>query len=97
MARETASYLAKKLESRGGRMYTRSLQTPVIVGEGYATGMIFGTAPLFGYRSDVFTSSERRGDLLDRSNNNLYAIAERTYLVGFDPCPVLKVTFTPTP
>ena len=31
------------------------------------------------------------GDLLDRGTNDLYAVAEREYLVGFDECAVLEV------
>jgi hypothetical protein len=55
---------------------------------------IVGSPALFGYRSEVFNSSARPGDLLDRAQNNLYAVAERTYVIGFDPCPVVKATYT---
>jgi hypothetical protein len=48
---------------------------------------VYATSGIFGYRSDVFTSSNRPGDLLDRNVNNLYAVAERQYLVGWDPAP----------
>jgi hypothetical protein len=94
MSRATASLLKNRLEPRGGRMFTR-IGTPVAVGAGYPDEAIVGTAAMFGYRSEVFTSSNRPGDLLNRANNDLTAIAERTVLVGFDPCPVIKVTFTP--
>lgn len=50
---------------------------------------IIASPPVFGYRSEVFTSSERTGDLLDRGNNDFYGVAERTYLLGFDPCGVI--------
>jgi hypothetical protein len=97
MSRRTASLLAKYLENRGGRLYTRALQTPVVAGAGYPdVPEIIGTPALLGYRSEVFTSSARPGDLLDRASNDLYAVAERTYVVGFDPCPVVKATYTGT-
>jgi hypothetical protein len=71
-----------------------ALGTPVIAGSGYPTGEIRGGPAIYGYRGDVFTSSERRGDLLDKTVNNLYAIAERTYLLGMDPYGVGVVTFS---
>lgn len=83
------------LEVRSGRLVT-VLGTPVVAGAGYdgsgptAAGggesWAYATPALFGYRSGVFTSSNRAGDLLDRGVNTLYSVAERTYLLGFDPC-----------
>lgn len=84
----------KVLEVKSGRLVTM-LGTPVIAGSGYAgtapdgngsveTTWAYATAPIIGYRSEVFTSSDRAGDLMDRSTNDLTAIAERTYLIGFD-------------
>jgi hypothetical protein len=92
----TAVLLGKKhLESRGGRLYTIPLGTPVVVGSGYPDEeSIIGTPALFGYRSDIFTSSNRPGDLLNRGTNEMTAIAERSYLIGFDPCGVWKATYT---
>jgi hypothetical protein len=93
----TASLLLSKgsLEKRGGRLYTE-LGTPVVAGAGYPdVPEIIGTAALVGYRSEVFTSSNRQGDLLDRATNDLVAIAERSYAIGFDPCPVVKASYTP--
>lgn len=55
---------------------------------GFLTDRIYITPPPFILRSEVFTSTSRSGDLLDRRKNDLYAIAERTYLVGWDSCPV---------
>jgi hypothetical protein len=87
------------LSTTGGRL-TTTLGTPVAAGSGYpgtgptgqaitpTTGWMFVTPALFGYRSEVFTSSDTPGDLFDRSTNNLYAVAERSYLLGFDPCGV---------
>jgi hypothetical protein len=86
----------------GGRL-TTVLGTPISAGGGYpGTGptgdpnadpadgfsWMWVTPPVFGYRSEVFNSSSRPGDLLDRDQNNLYAVAERSYLLGFDDCPV---------
>ena len=94
MSPAMATRLAKYLEPRGGRQYTRAMGTPVVVGAGYPDGAIVGTAPLFGYRGEIFDSSNRVGDLLDREYNWMHAIAERTMLVGFDPCPVYKADVT---
>ena len=94
MSRGTATLLAKHLDKRGGRLYTRGLDTPVVAGTGYPDGVIVGTSALFGYRGDLITSSNRPGDLLDRSDNTMYAVAEREYVIGFDPAPVVRATIT---
>lgn len=92
MSRATATILAKHLDKRGGRLYTRGLDTPVVAGTGYPDDQIVGTGALIGYRGDILTSSNRPGDLLDRATNTMYAVAEREYAVGFDPCPVVSAT-----
>lgn len=80
---------AKALETKSNRLFT-TLGTPVVAGSGYGTTemgvppKIVLTPQLFGYRSEVFTSSNRPGDLLDRRNDNLYGVAERNWLVGFE-------------
>jgi hypothetical protein len=94
MSTAMATRLARYLDPRGGRMYTRAVGTPVVVGAGYPDGAVVGTAPLFGYRGEIFDNSNRVGDLLDRAYNYMNAIAERTVLVGFDPCPVYKADVT---
>lgn len=93
MSRENASRLMKEgdLVRQGGRLFT-AMGTPIAAGTGYTSERIVATPALFGYRGDVFTSSNRPGDLLDRATNDLYAIAERQYLIGFDECAVLEVT-----
>jgi len=98
MSREIASRLMKEgdLEKRGGRLFT-ALGTPIVAGTGYASDRIVGTPAVLGYRGDVFTSSNRPGDLLDRGTNDLYAVAERSYLVGFDECALLEVTVASDP
>lgn len=85
---------------------TTTLGTPIVAGAGYpnsdtagavaaqGTFWLRATPALFGYRSEILTSSATPGDLLDRSTNDLYAIAERGYLLGWDPCGVAAVAFT---
>lgn len=93
------AYAANALEVRGGQLQT-ALGTPVVAGAGYPGTSPAGAAPaagtswvmaspaVFGYRSDIFYPSNRQGDLLDREVNDLYALAERAYLLGFDDCGV---------
>lgn len=92
------------IKTQGGQLQT-ALGSPVVAGTGYpnsdpagvsapnGTAWAVVTPPLLVYRSEIFTSSSRDGDLLDRGSNDLYAIAERTYLVGFDTCGVAAVNF----
>src|SRR5699024_3125298 len=89
MSRYVAQVAVDKgaIERRSGRLETR-LGTPVVAGTGYAGDTVIGSPRVFGYRSEVFTSSNNAGDLLDRSTNDLYAVAERRYVLGFDPCGV---------
>lgn len=96
MSIRTASLLLSKgaISAKGSRLFTE-LGTPVAAGAGYPdVAEIIGTPALIGYRSDIFTSSNRAGDLFNRDRNDLHAIAERTYLIGFDPCPTVKATYT---
>lgn len=80
--------------------------TPVVAGAGYpatdlsgdpvatGTSWAIATPALFGYRSEVFHPSNREGDLLARGTNDLHAVAERNYLIGFDvECGVGAVNF----
>lgn len=97
MTRELAMLGLGNMEVKGNRITTR-LGSPVAAGAGYdgsgpaaqaptATSQwIYATPAMFGYRSEIFLPSARRGDLLDRGHNILYAVAERSYLLGFDPC-----------
>lgn len=101
-ATATAALSRNALIVSGGRLVTL-LGTPVVAGAGYpgtgpagqaaaaGTQWAFASPALFGYRSDIFDSSDIAGDLFDRANNNLYAVAERSYLIGFDPCGVAAV------
>lgn len=91
MSRTNASLLEP--EVKGGRLST-PLGTPIVAGTGYGDDRLVVTPQLFGYRSEIFNASGRPGDLLDRATNDMYAIAERTYLVGFDPCGLGAATLT---
>lgn len=95
MNRQYALVLLRNAALRvsGNRVFT-ALGTPVVIGSGYPTGSMKVSPALFGFQSDVFTSSQVRGDLLDKSKNDLYALAMRTYLIGFDHSPVGEVTIT---
>ena len=81
MSRQNVTFLANQLTQRGGRLYTK-LDTPVVAGAGYASDKIVGTGALFGYRSEIFPGV----GVLDRQQNNYTSIAQRSYLIGFDPC-----------
>lgn len=92
----------KVIENKSGRLFTL-LGTPVVAGSGYtgkgpgdeAPEFMYATGPMFVYRSDVFTSANREGDLFDRARNDLTAIAERTYTLGVDTCGHAVVEVTP--
>jgi hypothetical protein len=95
--------LADDVLTTSGSRLTTKLGTPVAAGAGYpgtgpqgevpaeAATWMYASPALFGYRSEVFTSSARPGDLLALGTNDLTAIAERSYLIGFDPCGVAAV------
>lgn len=93
MSRRIATILfdSGDLQKRGGQLFT-PLDTPVVAGTGYGSDKIVVSPALFGYRSPIISSSDRPYDLLDRGQNNLYAIAERQYLIGFDPCGLAVAT-----
>jgi hypothetical protein len=89
----------RALVTVGTRLFTM-LGTPVIAGAGYpeaspidgTPGLYIVASPaLMLYRSEIFYPSDRPGDLLDRGQNNLHAVAERNYLLGFDECPGIYV------
>lgn len=81
----------------GNRLYT-ALGTPVIAGAGYpGTGpagqapaggqsYMYATPAMVGYRSEPFVGAQPTSAGLDRAKNDLYAVAERTYVIGWDPC-----------
>lgn len=104
MARDVALVLIAEdaVYRQGTRLFT-ALGTPVIAGAGYpgthpdgvtAGTWIIATPALMLYRSEIFTPTNRTGDLLDRAQNNLFGMAERRYLVGWDDCGVLAFEYS---
>lgn len=93
MGRSHALRLLTKgaIDVRGGRLFT-VLGTPVVAGTGYDEGSIVATSQLIGYRSEIFPNVPAE-QAFDRGQNDFYGLAERTYLIGFDPCTVLSVEF----
>lgn len=79
----------------GGRLLTHSGNV-IVVGGGYTgsgpdgaapaagTAWIYATGAVFGYRSEPYISRAR--DSLDRAENTMRMIAERTYVIGFECC-----------
>ena len=70
----------------------------VVIGNGYpgtspagtapadGTAWIYGTGPIFAYRSRVWVPD--LPSIVNRSNNTVEALAERTYVLGYDCCLV---------
>lgn len=60
--------------------------TPVVFGDGYpdTPPIIASTGPILIYRGDVFTSTNGAGGF-DKGTNDLTAVAERQYVVAFNP------------
>lgn len=92
--------LAEEVLSVQGSRLTTKLGTPVVAGAGYpgtgpdgtGQGWAYATPALFGYRSEVFQPDATPAV----GTNDLTAVAERTYLLGFDPCGVAAVQITTT-
>lgn len=84
---------ARAIEPKGSVMLTAA-GTPVVVGTGYGSDLVKASPAILGMRSEVFYSQNRAdaGDGLDVKQNNYYALAERTYLLGFDPTGVGTIT-----
>jgi hypothetical protein len=89
-SRAVASLLDTAVSSRTNRLVT-TLGTPVVAGAGYGsygtptatTTWVHATPALFGYRGSVFKATS-----FDHDKNDMYAVASRQYVVGFDPCGV---------
>lgn len=108
MPRPVLPYLAEKgmLTTVSNRLET-SYGTQLVAGQGYAeanTGpdgtkapagsyWVYVTGAALGYKSEVFTPPSSEAGFI-RCNNEMYAIAMRTYLVGWD-CLTAAVLFTP--
>lgn len=97
MSRRTVSWLMKhgEIVSRGGKLFT-GLGTPVVAGTGYGDDKIVMSGQLFGYKSEVYPGQEPvvEGNFLNRQNNDLKALAERAYLIGFDECGLMEASIT---
>ncbi|MFC4243374.1 hypothetical protein ACFOYW_08310 [Gryllotalpicola reticulitermitis] len=81
------------LFTRGNALFT-ALGTPVVSGSGYPDGAMRATPALRGFRSEIFSATSRPGDNFDRLRNDQYAVAERTYVIAFDPTGVGEVEIT---
>lgn len=106
--RRVATGLAAKgeVKAKGSTLYT-GLGTPVVAGAGYpgtspngtaaaaGTGFIYVTPAMLGYRSEPFPGVEPASAGFDRTSNDLFAVAERTYTIGWDDCgtAVVGITF----
>lgn len=93
---------AHLLHREGNRLMTTNGNT-VVAGSGYPgtspagavtadAQWVYMTPPIFAYRTSprVFT----RETTLDRSVNTVHAVAERTYLLGYDCCLFGTAVFT---
>lgn len=92
----TATMLADYLVADGDALYTKACHTPVVVGNGYADAAlpdmeIFGTGAVFVRRGELSDLSA-----WDLSINDMNAMAERTYLVGWD-CYAVGFNITEAP
>lgn len=104
--RAAVSAVASLAVQREGNRLVTAVGTPVVAGQGYPGTSPSGAAPaageswmyatpaLLGYRSDIISPTNRPGDLLDRGTNDMHGMAERMYLIGFDPCGTAGVEVT---
>ena len=91
-SRRAISRLGDEVHSMGGKLYT-NLDTQLVAGAGYGGGSpnltLYATPAFFGYRGPVFNQT-----LVDPKLNDAYALAQRSYVVGWDPCPIAEITAT---
>jgi hypothetical protein len=93
MSRYTATKANEALRIDGGRLRTL-LGSDVVAGGGYepspttagATSIIFATGALNVVRSEIFDV----GNAIDPLTNDISAVVERTYSVGWD-CTAIRV------
>lgn len=89
ISRRLGSLLAARqyinVDPKTGDAYT-IMGTPVVFGDGYpdTPPIIASTGPILIYRGDVFTSTNGAGGF-DKGQNDLTAVAERQYVVAFNP------------
>lgn len=96
MAKDAAVHGLKLgvIEKVGNRLQT-ALGTPVIAGAGYpgttpagtkapGTSTIWHTPQMVGYRSEPFPGTEPASAGLNLGTNDMWSVAERSYVIGFD-------------
>lgn len=89
ISRRLGSLLAARqyinVDPKTGDAYT-IMGTPVVFGDGYpdTPPIIASTGPILIYRGDVFTSTNGTGGF-DKGTNALTAVAERQYVIAFNP------------
>ena len=89
ISRRLGSLLAARqyinVDPKTGDAYT-IMGTPVVFGDGYpdTPPIIASTGPILIYRGDVFTSTNGTGGF-DKGTNDLTAVAERQYVIAFNP------------
>ena len=89
ISRRLGSLLAARqyinVDPKTGDAYT-IMGTSVVFGDGYpdTPPIIASTGPILIYRGDVFTSTNGGGGF-DKGTNDLTAVAERQYVVAFNP------------
>jgi len=88
-----AGVAAGAMVTKGNGLFT-ALGTPVVAGSGYTKTKMFATSALVAYRSDIFDNVGQPYDLLDKETNDLYAIAERTYSIGFESAALGVITLS---
>lgn len=89
ISRRLGSLLAARryieVDPKSGEAYTL-MGTPVVFGDGYpdTPPIIASTGPVLVYRGDVFTSTNGAGGF-DKGTDDLTAVAERQYVLAFNP------------
>ena len=99
VSRRAAAVLMNEraVESQGARLVTK-LGSPVVAGTGYGDQpYIVASGPLVLYRGPVLTSTNRPGDTMDRRQNHLYQVAERTYVAGMNKRMTLRIKYAVLP
>lgn len=95
LPRHLAPYFESLLEVRGGQLQT-FLGTPVAAGAGYGEDdgtTVYISPAVLAYRGEAQMLGAPE-QMFDRSINQLTAVAQRDYLIGYDTCPIASATVT---
>lgn len=95
LPRQLAPFFEGLLEVRGGQLQT-FLGTPVAAGAGYgeANGTAVYISPaVLAYRGEAQMLGTPE-QLFETGINQLTAVAQRDYLIGYDTCPIASATVT---